>query len=91
MEIKFFPQERFRELDFSKLERNEHATNGTNYSFGKGGSGYIYGSGWFISFYDESGEKEVWQLPEILSDFIDWSVKNGAAEKIREIKRVLTI
>ena len=74
---KFHPESEFNQLDFGSLIQEEFETNGKNYNFSKGGSTYVYGSGWFITTYDENDNYEIWQIPSVISRFIDWSVKNS--------------
>ena len=89
---KFFPKEQFNKLDWSKLKQGKFSTNGDNYSFGKGGTGYRGGQGWHLEIVsDDFMQSEEYELPEPLSKFMDWLRKDGADEKMREIKRALGI
>lgn len=90
MNTKFIKQSDFNQFDWKRLRQSEHSTNGDNYSFGKGGNGYPGGNGWHIQVFDFENEiDECWELPEVISRFIDWSEKNGGEQKRNEIRRVL--
>lgn len=92
METKYFRQKDFNQFDWDRLKHGEYATNGENYSFAEGGPNYIGGEGWHITVFDLSeGINEVWELPTVISRFINWMEKNGANNKINEIKAILEI
>lgn len=88
----FFSQSDFNKFDWSILKHGEFSTNGDNYSFCKGGPNYRGGAGWLIQIHDiEKSIDECWELPTVISRFIDWTEKNGANEKVREIRHILSL
>lgn len=90
MNTNFFSQSEFNQFDYSRLKHGEYATNGENYSFGKGGLNYPGGVGWHILIFDcEKEIDECWELPTVISRFIDWAEHNGETQKLQEIRRVL--
>ncbi len=95
-DTKYYSEEEFNQFDWSALEHGEYATNGKNYNFGEGGSGYPAGRGHNISVftYDTTGKalrESVWELPKPISRYMDWLRRDGADTKVREIRRVLDI
>ena len=88
MDDVFHPQSEFNNLDWSKLKKDEHDNN---YYFSKGDYLYIYGKGHFINVIDEDDNLEIWQLPDILNDYLDWKESNGKNEIRTEINNILKI
>lgn len=85
---KFYRSEDFNKFPWEKLVEGEYATNGKNYSFGKGGVGYPNGRGWQITVYedDDMFSSETWELPKIISNMLDHQEEYGKKENQRKIQ-----
>jgi len=92
MNTVFNRQDKFNEFEWSKLQHGEEGpTYGKNYTFGKGGHGYAGGPGWSIHVYNEDMSDVVWELPTVISQFIDWAEENGKKEIKKDFKRLLGV
>ena len=83
MNITYKKQKDFGEFDWKSLSEGEYATNGDNFSFGKGGPS---GPGWHITTF--TGEHHTdnyieitWELPGVLSRMFDWQMETGQKDK----------
>lgn len=96
MNVVFKKQSDFSKFDYSvlKYDENGSVTSGENFSFCKYGNGHPeVGNGWCIGVYENSGflDQTVWELPTVISLFIDWQFEHGKKERLREIKNVLKL
>lgn len=95
MKIIFKKQSEFCQFDYSILKYPEGlATSGENFSFCKYGNIHPkVGNGWCIAVRESTGylDETVWELPTVLSLFIDWQFEHGRKDQLRELKNVLQL